>query len=217
MDEIRVERRAASALDAVLAERRSTFLAIGVVAILVLGGVYVAVRDSPARIAPPSTYESSLPSSTPGAVALGEAVMVHVAGAVRSPGLYPLPAGSRFADAIVAAGGPTTKADLDLLNLAQLALDGTKVEVPERGNGPPGAPGTTVDPGSIASVPPPVISLNAADQGALETIPGIGPVTAAAILQHRADIGGFTSLEQLLDVSGIGPATYESMRDFVSL
>lgn len=216
MDAIRVEGRAASALDAVLAERRSALVAIGVIAILVLGGVYAAVRGSPARIAPPSTYESSFPSATPGAVAVGEAVMVHVAGAVKRPGLYPLPAGSRFADAIVAAGGPTTKADLDLVNLAQFALDGTKVEVPKRGNGRPGGPGTVADPASIPSAPP-VISLNAADQAALETIPGIGPVTAAAILQHRDEIGGFTSLEQLLDVSGIGPATYESMRDFVSL
>jgi competence protein ComEA len=139
--------------------------------------------------------------------------MVHVAGAVKRPGLYPLPAGSRFADAVAAAGGPTARGDLDLMNLAQLLVDGTKVEVPPRSATSGGVPAAV--PSSSAA--PAAISLNAADQAALETIPGIGPVTAAAILQHRDEIGGFTSLEQLLDVSGIGPATYESMRDFVAL
>jgi competence protein ComEA len=99
------------------------------------------------------------------------------------------------------------------MNLAQLLLDGTKVEVPSRSATSGGVPAAV--PSSSAA--PAVISLNSADPAALETIPGIGPVTAAAILQHRDEIGGFTSLEQLLDVSGIGPATYESMRDFVSL
>lgn len=173
------------------------------------------LRASPARVAPPSTYEAWSPSASPTAAALGDVVMVHVAGAVKKPGLYPLGAGARFADAVAAAGGPTAKADLHLLNLAQLALDGMKVEVPTRGSA--GAPGAPVAEVPTTAASPAVLSLNSADQAGLETIPGIGPVTAAAILQHRDEIGGFTSLEQLLDVSGIGPATYESMRDFVSL
>ena len=215
MDEIRVQGRGLPSLDAVVSDRRSAVLAAALVALLAVGGSFVALRASPARIAPPSTYEAWTPNGSPSAAALGDVVMVHVAGAVKHPGLYPLAAGARFADAVAAAGGPTAQADLHSLNLAQLALDGTKVEVPMRGKH--GAPGMAVDPAPTTAASPAVLSLNSADQAGLETIPGIGPVTAAAILQHRDEIGGFTSLEQLLDVSGIGPATYESMRDFVSL
>ncbi|MGI8408081.1 MAG: helix-hairpin-helix domain-containing protein [Actinomycetota bacterium] len=223
MDDIRIEGRIPTALDAALGEKRSALLALGLVAALTGIALLVILRESPARVAPPSSYASWSPSDvasgapTAGGVNsmfVGEAVMVHVAGAVKAPGLYSLPVGSRVADAVEAAGGPTVKADLGTLNLAQLVLDGTKVEVLRKGSMPQAAP--LSQPGSLSSSPS-IISLNSADQAALETIPGIGPVTAEAILQHRDEIGGFTSLEQLLDVSGIGPATYESMRDFISL
>lgn len=218
MDEIRIEARARSALEGVLSDRRSALFAIGVVGVLALGGLSLALRASPAQVAPPSTYESWTPSGTPSAMTVGAEVLVHVTGEVKRPGLYPLLSGARFADAIRAAGGPTSKADLNLLNLAQLALDGTKIEVPRRGSAAPvfGAPPSATS-SSSAVTPGAIISLNSADQAALETIPGIGPVTATAILAHRDEIGGFTSLEQLMDVSGIGPATYEAMRDSVSL
>ena len=137
---------------------------------------------------------------------------MHVAGAVRSPGLYELSEGQRVADAVAAAGGPGRKADLDMLNLAQLLSDGMKVEVPLKGGpAPGGAPSGTTGPADTT------ISINSADQAQLETIPGIGPVTAAAILAHRTETGGFDALEQLLDVNGIGPATYESMLPYISL
>lgn len=222
MDDIRIEGRIPTALEAVLGEKRSVALVLGLVAALTGLGLFLVSRNAPQRVAPPSTYSSWAPggmqsgasAATANPIVVGEVVMVHVAGAVKAPGLYSLPVGSRVADAVEAAGGPTAKADIDLLNLAGLLLDGTRIEVLAKGPGPPSAP----LPGSgPASAVPAIISLNSADQVALETIPGIGPVTAAAILQHRDEIGGFTSLEQLLDVSGIGPATYESMRDFISL
>lgn len=215
MEEIRVPTRAGGTLDAVLSDRRSAILAMVLVVTLTAVGVLLAARSTPTQVAPPATYESWSPSvaGSP-AVPGGLVVTVHVAGEVKRPGLYPLPAGSRFADAVAAAGGPTAKGDLDLVNLAQPLVDGTKVEVPSRSA--PGSTGVPVTAGAPSGAPA-LISLNSADEAALETIPGIGPVTAAAILAHRDEIGGFTSLEQLLDVSGIGPATYESMRDFVTL
>jgi competence protein ComEA len=133
--------------------------------------------------------------------------LVHVAGAVRHPGLYRLDAAARVADAIEVAGGPTPRADLDRLNLAERVVDGARIEVPRRG-GVASAPATTAEP---------VVSVNSADETQLETIPGIGPVTAAAIVAFRSEIGGFTALEQLLEVDGIGPVTFESIRPYVTL
>jgi competence protein ComEA len=117
------------------------------------------------------------------------------------------------ADAIEAAGGATRRADLDLLNLAEPLVDGYKVGVLERGAESPAPPSAPAAPGA----PGGAVALNSADQAALETIPGIGPVTAAAILAYRDEAGPFSSVEQLLEVSGIGPATLESVRPYVTL
>ena len=189
--------------------------------VLVGGATVVALAigrpESSVKIAPPAQPAPHVSPSVAAGTAAG-VVYVHVAGAVRQPGLYEFPAGARVADAIESAGGPASKADLDALNLAELLVDGTKVEILRRGEAAPvvGA-GVTSAPAATPSSPPPTIRLNSADQVALETIPGIGPVTAAAILKHRDEIGGFRSLEQLLDVDGIGPATFESIRTYVSL
>jgi len=171
-------------------------------------GAVVLTRDAPASIAPPARADGTTP---PMSVAGGSVVVVHVAGAVKRPGLYELPASARIADAIDAAGGPTRRADLDALNLAQLVVDGTKIDVPTMGGR---SAGTVATPSASAAG---AVSINTADQVMLETIPGIGPVTAAAIIAHREEIGGFSTLEQLLDVSGIGPATFESIRSYVTL
>lgn len=120
-----------------------------------------------------------------------------------------------MADAVESAGGATRRADLDLLNLAELLVDGTKVDVLRAGDAPaPASSAAVTGEGHAAAAP---IPLNSADQALLETIPGIGPVTATAIVTHREEIGGFDSLEQLLDVDGIGPATFESIRAYLTL
>jgi competence protein ComEA len=123
------------------------------------------------------------------------------------------------ADAIEAARGPRSPGTLNQLNLAEPLVDGQKIQVLARGIAvPPTAGGTTGSvPGSSPAGPAPLVSLNSADQAALETIPGVGPVTATAILDFRAQVGSFSSIDQLLDVSGIGPATLESIRPYVSL
>ena len=140
--------------------------------------------------------------------------MVHVAGAVHRPGLYELSAGARVADALRAARGPLRRADVDSLNLAEPVVDGAKVEVPVRGSAAPGTVPAVV-PSASPSVA--VVDLNIADAAALETIPGVGPVTAAAILEYRTEIGSFTSVDQLLEVSGIGPVTLENLRPYVTV
>lgn len=130
-------------------------------------------------------------------------VVVHVAGAVEEPGVYRLPAGSRVADAIDRAGGVRGAADPDAINLAARLADGQQVVVPERLPG--GAPA------SAAADPEGPISLGSADQADLETIDGIGPVTAADIIAFRDEHGGVSSIEDLDEIPGIGPATIEAL------
>lgn len=187
-------------------EARSLLLFVGALALLalVIGG-----REAPAQIAPPASGPAPTAAASPAA---GGPVLVHVAGAVRRPELYEFPAGARVADAIDTAGGPLPKADLDALNLAQPLVDGAQVLVPLRGDDAPATNAPTGTTTGISAIP-----LNSADQAQLETIPGIGPVTATAILEHRDELGGYESLDQLLDVDGIGPATLDDIRSYLTL
>jgi len=142
--------------------------------------------------------------------------VVHVAGAVAAPGLHELPPGARVADAVAAAGGLAPQADSARINLAAPVVDGERVYVLQVGEQePPVAvsppPASAGDPGSGP------VDLNTADADALDSLPGVGPATAAAILQHRAEVGAFTSVDQLLDVPGIGEAKLEALRDLVTV
>ena len=189
-----------------LAGRRRETAAVGVfVAMLVFAGIGLSSRKPPAVIAPAAR-------ATPSVSAVGASLVVHVAGAVRSPGVIELPHGSRVADAIALAGGALPRADLDLLNLAAFVVDGSQVLVPSRGTAP-GSAGTPMPAATAAAT----IDLNSADQALLETVPGLGPVKAAAIIAFRTEVGRFESIDQLLEVSGIGPATLDSIRPFVSI
>lgn len=196
-------------LEEVVGRRIDTGIVIALVAVLIAAGLLVSSRKPAAAIAPPATVPFA--AASPASVA--PQVLVHVAGAVARPGLYALPEGARVADAVEAAGGPARRADLGLLNLAEPLVDGLKIDVLERGASPAPASTAAAAPGAA----PAAVSLNSADQAALETIPGVGPVTATAILAYRQEAGPFTSVEQLLEVSGIGPATLESVRPYVTL
>ncbi|MGH2817468.1 MAG: helix-hairpin-helix domain-containing protein [Actinomycetota bacterium] len=223
MDEIVVTSSWRERLERLRGSRKESWALVAVLGIAILGALALWMRGAPAVIAPPaeaSTEEAqaagTLGAATPGPTGV---VLVHVAGAVRRPGLYELPAGARVADAIDSAGGPIRVADLDPINLAQVVADAMKVEVPRRGEAvtAPPLPGMTpgVSAGGAAAVG--AVSLNSADLTALESIPGIGPVKAGAILQYRDEVGGFSSVEELIDVTGIGPATLESIRPYVTL
>jgi competence protein ComEA len=140
----------------------------------------------------------------------GEDVVVHVAGAVRDPGVFRLPAGSRVTDAVERAGGPSAKAAVDGINLAARVADGQQVVVPGRAPGAGATVGAGAAPGAAATDGP--ISLGSATLEQLDTIEGIGPVTAQGILDFRDERGGLSSVEELDELSGIGPATMEALR-----
>jgi competence protein ComEA len=147
------------------------------------------------------------PSSGGGFSLSGQAsdVVVDVAGAVERPGVYRLPVGSRVEDAVRRAGGPSAKAELEAVNRAARLADGQQVVVPERSPA-----GVAVSTASSEEEGP--ISLGTASVEQLDTIDGIGPVTAQDIVEFRDQHGGLASVDQLDQVSGIGPATMESLR-----
>jgi competence protein ComEA len=139
-------------------------------------------------------------------------VLVHVVGAVRSPGLYRLDEGSRIDDAITAAGGPERKAALELVNLASPVADGQQVVVPLRGS--EAAASSTSSSGAAAGER---VHLNTATLEELDALPGIGPVTAQGILDYRAEHGAFSSVEELDAVPGIGPTRLAELLELVDL
>jgi competence protein ComEA len=167
------------------------------------------------RQAPPPV-EASLPlvQATVPATTTTEAqpVVVHVAGAVIAPGVRRLPHGSRVVDAVDASGGLAADAEVSAVNLAALLVDGVQVYVPRIGEAPPagGAPA-----GGARAAGDGMVDLNNADVAALETLPGVGPSTAAAIVDHRERHGPFASVDALLDVRGIGEAKLAAIRDLV--
>jgi competence protein ComEA len=183
---------------------RSQVVLYGAVALALLLVGARAIRseggDDAASAAPaPSTGSAELSISSGG----GD-VVVDVAGAVRRPGVYRLPAGARVVDAIGRAGGATGEALLEGINRAARLTDGQQVVVPARGPGGAAAIGPVGEDGPIG--------LGSATVEQLETIDGIGPVTAAKIVEYRDQHGGLSSVDQLDQVSGIGPATMESLR-----
>ena len=145
----------------------------------------------------------------------GSVVVVDVAGRVRRPGVLELPVGSRVVDAIEAAGGARGGVDLSGLNLARGLVDGEQVLVGPGAAavGVPGAAGAPAAPGAPAAL----VDLNTADQALLESLPEVGPVTAQAILAWREEHGGFTAVQELLEVDGIGPATLETLAPLVTV
>ncbi len=148
-----------------------------------------------------------------GPSAAASRVVVDVTGKVRRPGIAVLRSGARVVDAIRAAGGARPGVDLGVLNLAQVVTDGEQIVV----GGPP-APSTGV---AAAATGAPsaaaLVHLNTADQTALESLPGVGPVTAQAILAWRSAHGGFSAVSQLLEVDGIGDATLAKLTPYVTL
>jgi competence protein ComEA len=142
-------------------------------------------------------------------------VVVHVAGAVRQPGVYELKEGQRIADAIARAGGATAKADTAAVNLAAPLADGMQVLIPSRVAGAAGTAAAGSAAGGSAAAGARV-SLSSATVEQLDELPGIGPVTAQKIVDYRAKSGGFRSVDDLDAIPGIGPARVEQLRDLVT-
>lgn len=196
-----------------------------VVALALVAGA-VALRAGPGASGPVVAVEeplasadgSAAPSRTPDGAADDEgdvpAVWVHVAGQVRTPGVVELPAGSRVADAVTAAGGALPGADVTALNLAAVVPDGAQIRVPAPGDEPlTDAALVTADGGDGSEDG--TVDVNRAGAAELETLPGIGPVLAERIVAWRTDNGPFGSVESLRDVPGIGPALMNRLTDRV--
>lgn len=165
---------------------------------------------STAEVVAPGAAEPSVP----GASSTGE-VVVAVAGKVRRPGLVRLPAGSRLADAVQAAGGALPGVDVALLNPARRVTDGELIVV---GVTPPPVPGGAAGPaagGAPTAAGP--LNLNTATLAQLDALPGVGPVLAQRILTHREQHGGFKAVGDLRQVDGIGDARYEQLKDLVTV
>lgn len=176
----------------------------------------VAPAVSPAS--PPAVPAVAAASGSVSASASASAsatLIVDVAGAVRKPGVFEFAPGDRVIDAVQRAGGALDKADLTLLNLAAPLTDGQQILVPTKGAA---APGGAVVPGAVpGSTGGALVNINTADEPTLETLNGVGPVLAAAIIQYRTEHGPFASVDQLDEVSGIGPATLEDLRSQVTV
>ncbi|MFA5801469.1 MAG: ComEA family DNA-binding protein [Thermoleophilia bacterium] len=135
---------------------------------------------------------------------------VHIIGAVARPGLYEAEPGSRVADALALAGGPTPAADLNQVNLAAKIADGQQLVVPETGAAGAAVTGAGGSGASGAAGQP--VNLNSATQAQLEELDGVGPKTAQKIIEYRDAHGGFKSIEEMMEVPGIGPAKFEQIK-----
>jgi competence protein ComEA len=160
----------------------------------------------------PDTGGGPSATTTPGAGS-DSPVLVHVAGSVVAPGVYVLAPGARVRDAVVAAGGPAPDADANSLNLAAVVADGTRVYVPAVGEVVVGV--ATVGAGD-GTQPVGPIDVNRATIEELETLPGVGPATATAIVTERERNGPFVNVDDLDRVPGIGPAKLAGLRDLVT-
>jgi competence protein ComEA len=207
-------------------------LGVGVIAVLVT--VFTVLRDSPPPVSSanlPAVQMVSSASATPAPPESPEGpVVVSVVGLVNTPGLVTLTAGDRIADALEAAGGAVDGADLVGLNLARRVVDGEQIIVGLAA--PPGSPspmGSSVSSATppeqaapaaastAAAAPSAPVDLNTATPADLDALPGVGPVTAAAIIAWREANGKFTSVDQLSEVDGIGPARLDKLRDLVDV
>lgn len=166
--------------------------------------------DAGDETAPTPVSTTDVPTTT----VLTEYV-VHVAGAVSSPGVYHLAVGARVVDAVAAAGGLAGDAQPDAVNLAAPVVDGQRVYVPHVGETVP-LP-IEAPPAAVVTAPAGPVNLNTAGADDLDRLPGVGPATAAAIVAHRTDHGPFASVDDLADVRGIGPAKLEALRGLVTV
>ena len=195
--------------------------ALAAVVVVALGVRYMQGQaDGSAAHAPAAAAPSS--SSSSGTVRLeppkATVALVHVAGAVRSPGVYRLRDGERVQDAVRRAGGARAGADLNAINLAAKVADGQQVVVPRRGaaGASPVADAGAGD-GAAGGPPQAPVSLNTATAEQLDTLDGVGPATASKILEYRRQHGGFRSIDDLGEIPGIGPKRLAALRGKVQL
>ena len=187
--------------------RTAFLIVIGLVALFVIFNVL----KRPEPTSPPIIVTlRPLPTTEP-ATPTPSTINVYVSGAVNKPDVYALPLNSLVKDAIVAAGGATSEADLDHINLAARLSDQMQVYVPRKGEAVPPSGGST--PGAIGAL----ININTATAEQLDSLPGIGPSIAQAIIDYRTQHGPFKTIEALNEVKGIGDALFAKIKDMITI
>ena len=184
-------------------------LVLSVIGLLILISVIIVglrwQQPAPIVIEPPAATATSGP------------IQVYISGAVANPDVYSVPSGAIVRDALALAGGPASDADLNTINLAKALHDGDQVYVPHIGEVPPPAVSAPAGDTSQSSVPSGPININTATQAELETLPGIGPALATRIIDYRESNGPFASIEAIQNVSGIGPSTFENIKELITV
>ncbi|MCU1529355.1 MAG: hypothetical protein JWP75_3118 [Frondihabitans sp.] len=192
---------------------------VAVLLLLAVGVAVTAVSSARGSTATDPGSGASVVSASAGARSRpdssGDQVFVHVLGRVDKPGLYEVRAGARAIDVVTAAGGFTAEADQGAVNLARLVTDGEQIVVPAVGESPPAAQAVGGGTAGEDHASEAVVDLNTADAGALEALSGVGPATAAAIIDWRTEHGRFEVVDDLLDVRGIGAKKLEGFREQV--
>lgn len=189
--------------------KNALYALLGVMAGFVLAGVLVFISRSPAG---QSITLLPAPTESP--------IFVHVVGAVPRPDVYEFSPGARVQDAVDAAGGLLTSADREVINLAALLMDGDQITIPYKdGEAPEETSGEVELPSSTetSSINLDLININTADLEELDTLPGVGPTTAQHIIDYRVEHGPFNAIEDIMNVSGIGPSTFDQIKDLITV
>ena len=182
---------------------------LGIVVLVLMALVLLQVfRPAPQ----PMRLNTAIPLPSQAVTSTPYTLRVYVSGAVHNPDVYTLPQDSIVKDAMEAAGGPTEEADLERINLALPVSDGQQVHVPRKGEDNP-----PVQPPSGQPAPGGKVNINTASPAVLESLPGIGPALAQRIADHRQTHGPFERLEDVMEVSGIGEAIFEGIRDLITI
>ena len=181
---------------------------LGIVGLVLTAVILIQVlRPSPQ----PILLSTATPQPASVATPTPYVLRVYVSGAVQYPDVYTLPQDSIVKDALQAAGGATEEADLERINLALPVSDGQQVHVPRLGDDT-----SPVEPPSRLPAAASKVNINTADLAALESLPGIGPSLAQRIIDYRQSNGPFTRIEDVMEVSGIGTATFEGIQDLIT-